>query len=132
MPPSAAPEWLRVGWSLETTATSAPASNASIAPRMPAQPAPTTSTSCLASTAEDATEWRSPCASSQNGRAGHHHDRVAVRIDNASPEQEVLLVEILAGLRGTRIDRLRLARYDEINADWDSEFREFGVEPSAE
>ena len=47
MPPSAAPEWLRVGCSLETMATSAPASNASIAARMPAQPAPTTSTSCL-------------------------------------------------------------------------------------
>ena len=50
MPPSAAPEWLRVGWSFETMATSAPASNASIAARMPAQPAPTTSTSCVAST----------------------------------------------------------------------------------
>ena len=40
IPPSAAPEWLRVGWSFETSATSAPASNASIAARMPAQPAP--------------------------------------------------------------------------------------------
>jgi len=50
MPPSAAPEWLRVGWSLETIATSAPASCASMAARMPAQPAPMTSTSCLAST----------------------------------------------------------------------------------
>src|SRR5688500_8197752 len=56
MPPSAAPEWLRVGWSLETIATSAPASCASIAARMPAQPAPITSTSCFASTAKDATE----------------------------------------------------------------------------
>ena len=45
IPPSAAPEWLRVGWSFETSATSAPASNASIAARIPAQPAPTTSTS---------------------------------------------------------------------------------------
>ena len=26
IPPSAAPEWLRVGWSFETIATSAPAS----------------------------------------------------------------------------------------------------------
>src|ERR1044072_3643018 len=34
--------------------TSAPASCASMAARMPAQPAPTTSTSCLASTAADA------------------------------------------------------------------------------
>ena len=50
MPPSAAPEWLRVGWSFEMTPTSAPASCASIAARMPAQPAPTTSTSCFAST----------------------------------------------------------------------------------
>src|SRR5687768_15778444 len=54
MPPSAAPEWLRVGWSLETIATSAPASWASIAARMPAHPAPITSTSCFASTAGDA------------------------------------------------------------------------------
>src|SRR6478736_4085527 len=45
MPPSAAPEWLRVGCSFDTTATRAPASWASIAARMPAQPAPTTSTS---------------------------------------------------------------------------------------
>ncbi len=50
MPPSADPEWLRVGWSFETMATSAPASNASIAARIPAQPAPTTRTSCSPST----------------------------------------------------------------------------------
>ena len=50
IPPSAAPEWLRVGWIFEIIATSAPASNASMAARMPAQPAPTTSTSCFAST----------------------------------------------------------------------------------
>ena len=46
MPPSAAPEWLRVGWSFETIATSAPASCAAMAARIPAQPAPMTSTSC--------------------------------------------------------------------------------------
>src|SRR5215813_4163043 len=51
MPPSAAPEWLRVGWIFEIIATSAPSSNASIAARIPAQPAPMTSTSCFASTA---------------------------------------------------------------------------------
>src|SRR5438105_610064 len=56
MPPSAAPEWLRVGWSFDTIATSAPASWASIAARIPAQPAPITRTSCVASTAEDATQ----------------------------------------------------------------------------
>src|SRR5262249_2599530 len=56
MPPSAAPECERVGWSFEMTATSAPASCASMAARMPAQPAPTTSTSCVASTWRDATE----------------------------------------------------------------------------
>src|SRR5438105_9881016 len=56
MPPSAAPEWLRTGWILESSATSAPASNASIAARMPAQPAPTMRTSCLASTTEEATQ----------------------------------------------------------------------------
>src|SRR5262249_16923335 len=56
MPPSAAPEWLRVGWSFETTATRAPASCASIAARMPAQPAPTTSTSKGESIALEPTE----------------------------------------------------------------------------
>ena len=55
MPPSAAPEWLRVGWSLERSATSTPASNASIAARIPAHPAPITSTSWEASTDFDAT-----------------------------------------------------------------------------
>ena len=62
MPPSAAPEWLRVGWSFETTATSAPASNASIAARMPAQPAPITRTSCAASTRRDASGTHPPPA----------------------------------------------------------------------
>ena len=47
IPPSAAPECERVGWSFEIIATSAPASNAAIAARMPAQPAPTTRTSCF-------------------------------------------------------------------------------------
>ena len=56
MPPSAAPEWLRVGWSFEMTATSAPASNASIAARMPAQPAPMTTTSCAVSTTSNLAE----------------------------------------------------------------------------
>src|SRR5262249_30145088 len=63
MPPSAAPEWLRTGWILERSATSAPASKASIAARMPAQPAPTISTSCLASTCSDAIGWRLGAAS---------------------------------------------------------------------
>src|SRR4051812_24280979 len=59
MPPSAAPEWLRVGWSFDMTATSAPASYASIAARIPAQPAPTTRTSWDASTRAEAsgTAW---------------------------------------------------------------------------
>src|SRR5262245_52503373 len=52
MPPSAAPECERVGCSLGTIATSAPASCASMAARMPAHPAPTTSTSCSPITVE--------------------------------------------------------------------------------
>src|SRR4051812_14435295 len=60
MPPSAAPEWLRVGCSFEMTATSAPASCASMAARIPAQPAPTTRTSCVVSTWTDATETPGP------------------------------------------------------------------------
>src|ERR1700730_5417106 len=58
MPPSAAPEWLRVGCSFEIIATSAPASNAAMAARMPAQPAPTTRTSCSPITSSDATSSR--------------------------------------------------------------------------
>ena len=60
MPPSAAPEWDRVGWIFEIIATSAPASNASIAARMPAQPAPTTSTSCFAITRATLTKGNGP------------------------------------------------------------------------
>src|SRR4051812_49115527 len=64
MPPSAAPEWLRVGWSFEMTATSAPASYASIAARMPAQPAPTTRTSWVASTRAEASATAGVAAAS--------------------------------------------------------------------
>src|ERR1700759_4074491 len=70
MPPSAAPEWLRVGGSLEITPTFAPASYASIAARMPAQPAPTTSTSCVASTCADASGSAGPVALSGAARSG--------------------------------------------------------------
>src|SRR5260370_24470818 len=56
MPPSAAPEWLRVGCSFEIIATSAPASKAAMAARMPAQPAPTTRTSCSSITSPHATQ----------------------------------------------------------------------------
>src|SRR5437763_1538231 len=69
MPPSAAPEWLRTGWILESSATSAPASNASIAARIPAQPAPTMRTSCLASTTEEATQWARAKAAARTGAA---------------------------------------------------------------
>src|SRR6266516_1343689 len=68
MPPSAAPEWLRTGWIFEISATSAPASYASMAARIPAQPAPTTSTSCLASTADDAIGRPQAAASRQRAR----------------------------------------------------------------
>src|SRR5207248_3470991 len=72
MPPSAAPEWLRVGWIFETSATSAPASWASIAARIPAQPAPITTTSCFASTATEAIETRVAAAWLHvRARSGH-------------------------------------------------------------
>src|SRR3954466_13759871 len=63
MPPSAAPECERVGWSFEIIATSAPASYASMAARIPAQPAPTTRTSCSPITFCDATSRSRPAAS---------------------------------------------------------------------
>src|SRR5512144_2856975 len=95
MPPSAAPEWLRVGWSFEITATSAPASCASIAARMPAQPAPTTRTSCFAITCGDATESGAPAARLDlPGAAAQHGHLGAVRrdagdVDLVAPDHEV-------------------------------------------
>ena len=59
MPPCAAPEWLRTGWTLVTRATSAPASCAAMAARIPARPAPTTTTSWL-STFDDPQARRLP------------------------------------------------------------------------
>src|SRR5690349_3325518 len=70
MPPSAAPEWLRVGWSFEMTATSAPASYASIAARIPAQPAPTTRTSWVASTRPEASGTTGVAAALRRDRLG--------------------------------------------------------------
>src|SRR6478609_5527051 len=80
MPPSAAPEWLRVGWSFEMTATSAPASYASIAARIPAQPAPTTRTSWVASTRAEAsgTAW---AAASSYGRRLHDPQRAVAAVE---------------------------------------------------
>src|SRR4051794_19998192 len=63
MPPSAAPEWERVGCSFEMIATSAPASCAAMAARMPAQPPPITRTSCSPITADDASGSRVSTAS---------------------------------------------------------------------
>src|SRR5258708_26710416 len=100
MPPSAAPEWLRVGWSFESSATSAPASNASIAARMPAQPAPTTSTSCAPSTARDANASLK-CASALRSRREH------VRVDIL--ELGKVVPEHAGELAGLRVVRLRIA-----------------------
>src|SRR4051812_2268856 len=74
MPPSAAPEWLRVGCSFEIIATSAPASKAAMAARIPAQPAPTTRTSCSPITSSDATSSREGLAS--EARPGRGEPRV--------------------------------------------------------
>src|SRR2546423_7196002 len=46
MPPAAATEWERTGWTFEMIATDAPASAADSAARWPARPAPMISTSC--------------------------------------------------------------------------------------
>src|SRR5256885_12664901 len=87
MPPSAAPEWLRTGWILEISATSAPASCASMAARIPAQPAPTTSTSCLASTsrklsdAQRLTPREECCVPPGRDRRYAADDKTVLRID---------------------------------------------------
>src|SRR4051794_12393466 len=46
MPPAAATEWERTGWTLEMMPTVAPASAAAVAARWPARPAPMIRTSC--------------------------------------------------------------------------------------
>src|SRR4051812_2759979 len=99
MPPSAAPEWLRVGCSFEMTPTFAPASCASMAARMPAQPAPTTSTSCFASMSVQAIEC--------------NHSSVPIQplIEGTSADQRASLVEIIDGLGPTEITRIEVRRY---------------------
>src|SRR3954447_10351738 len=79
MPPSAAPEWLRVGCSFEIIATSAPASKAAMAARIPAQPAPTTRTSCSPITLSDATSSREGLA--LEARPGRSERRVVESLE---------------------------------------------------
>src|SRR5712691_4157997 len=92
MPPSAAPEWLRVGCSFEIIATSAPASKAAMAARIPAQPAPTTRTSCSPITSSDATSSREVLAS--EARPGCGERRVVEPLEVVSEH-----LGQLAGLR---------------------------------
>src|SRR3712207_3163609 len=109
MPPSAAPEWLRVGWSFEIIATSAPASCAAIAARIPAQPAPTTRTSCFASTAKDPTETPRGSALLQEARMGE--------IEGATPDQRRVLLEILGGMGRRRIEGLGVEPYEPLSEE---------------
>src|SRR5688500_7329143 len=111
MPPSAAPEWLRVGCSLETMATSAPASWASIAARMPAQPAPITSTSCFASTAVDAT--RKARLRASDSRAGQDEILVRVELGEVLAEHRrerasLRVVRVRVGPRRARVEQGRV------------------------
>src|SRR5512143_1376472 len=101
MPPSAAPEWLRVGCSFETMATSAPASNAAMAARMPAQPAPTTRTSCVPSIRAEPIGKPGPGAS--DPRPGRPDVLVGVR------ELLEVLAEHLGELLRLAVVRLRVA-----------------------
>src|SRR5262249_26715002 len=103
MPPSAAPEWERVGWIFEIIATSAPASKASIAARIPAQPAPTTSTSCFAITWVTVTKREASIAEEPCWRGRARRSRSLPRL--ADPEREHP-----ARLRRRRRGVLRLAR----------------------
>src|SRR5690242_16641722 len=107
MPPSAAPEWLRVGWILERSATSAPASKASIAARMPAQPAPITSTSCEASTREDAigTLVVGACRGDRRRGVG---ELLEVLAEHRRQLARLLVVGIRVGPRRARIEQRRV------------------------
>src|SRR6476619_1067181 len=87
MPPSAAPEWLRVGCSFEITPTFAPASYASIAARIPAQPAPTTRTSWVASTRPEASGTTGVAAASALNRL-------------EDPQRAVAALDLLGAVHG--------------------------------
>src|SRR3954452_12315702 len=109
MPPSAAPEWLRVGWSFEMTPTFAPASYAAIAARMPAQPAPTTRTSCVASIGGEAIGKSGGPASAPRARRPHRVARVGEALEVLREHRRELLRLRVVGCRitprGARIEQ---------------------------
>src|SRR5579863_3554458 len=99
MPPSAAPECERVGWSFEIIATSAPASWASMAARMPAHPAPTTSTSC------------SPITESSGYRPGRSQLRgklLEVLAEHPGELARLAVVRLRVAPRRARVEELRV------------------------
>src|SRR5260221_3841218 len=118
MPPSAAPEWLRVGWSFETTPTFAPLSKASIAARMPAQPAPITSTSWVSPIATDAIEPTRQSARSANRpgsddrRAGDFRELLEVLVEQPGQLLRLRVVRTRIAPRRPWIEQARLHARD--------------------
>src|SRR3954449_6303144 len=109
MPPSAAPEWLRVGWIFETSATFAPTSKAAMAARMPAQPAPTTRTSCSPITCSDATgRWKAG-ASGPGARRGELRigELLEVRAEHAGELPRLGVVGSRVAPRRARVQERR-------------------------
>src|SRR3954452_7623384 len=78
MPPAAATECERTGWTLETTATEAPASAAASGARWPGSPAPRTRTSYARARGGPPTPPACETAAAPSRRAG---DRLAQRGD---------------------------------------------------
>src|SRR4051794_1294953 len=67
MPPCAALECERTGWTFETIPTDTPCSAAASAARCPASPAPITSTSCLGISTRDPIGWSATHAGWRGG-----------------------------------------------------------------
>src|SRR3954471_368307 len=115
MPPSAAPECERVGWSFETMATFAPASCASIAARIPAIPAPTTRTSYLPSIRPvKLSESRPSCiglahalAAAPSEPAHEPRERVVAAVDDPFLQRDDAVVRDVDSFRADLVAALR-------------------------
>src|SRR4051794_32341792 len=116
MPPWAAFEWERTGWTLERIPTETPCSAAASAARCPARPAPITSTSCVGKARASLWEgvFRLPSGGSERAAdliRGHDSPQhtVAVHRHHRSELREALRLQerferrLLVDLEGARV-----------------------------
>src|SRR3954451_13379816 len=92
MPPWAAFEWDRTGWTLERIPTEPPRSAAASAARCPARPAPITSTSCVGKAR--ASLWEGVCVPLSEGCCAlRGAQRATDLIGGHDPAQHALAVD---------------------------------------